>query len=172
MVKGFPKGKTRKQASRDRDGRALVAVKMHTMGSSYREIADELDISRTSAFELVKRETDKATKELDDAGRNMVTTQIARLEHVTKLALRDIEKSIEIDFEPGEDGRSERVIKQIEKIDPQVAQVIFKAQERMSKYLGHDTPQKVEHEHKLTLADLIMESKKQIPMDAEFKEDE
>lgn len=174
MDNGFPKGKTRKGAKVERDKNAEVALDLYMKGNNFREIGEVLGFSRQRAHTIVKEELAKASKRLSDLGDGVMVNQVKRLEYVIKLALRDLEKSIEVDYEEDEDGHRQRRTTLVNKLDPQIAQVIFKAQERMSKYLGHDKPEKKEFEVGDNLASVILQSRKvkelPAPVDAEFTE--
>jgi len=171
MDEGFPKGLSRPEAAHEKEKKALKAYEMRVNGYSGKDIAIELDISRTYVYTLINEFVDREAV----YRKELVQVEIDRLDVVIKLCMRDLERQ-EVTWVTDEDT-GEKVPSQQDRIDNQVCATLFKAQERKAKFLGLDKPQEVkhDHEHTITIEDMILQSQpepKVIDVEAKEKTDE
>lgn len=169
MDVGFPKDTTRRQAKFDKEEKSTQALIMHLSNNSYREIGRALGVSHTTAHGLVKEELMEAAKLRNDLGPAALEVELKTIQDLIELCKRDMTKSIEVDFEEV-DGQRKRTTTLVDKIDPQIGQLLIRAQERKAKFLGQDQAQKVEVNHHVTIEQLINASNQPELLEGEIVE--
>ena len=130
------------------------AFDMYLMGKGYREIAKELDcgVSHVTIFNWVKKELKFSVKNRIGMADEHIETEAHRLDHIIKLTMRDIEKSIETNY----DYETQKMrVAQIKKVDPAMAKIIMEAIKLKVNLFGMAKPQKIEVTNKMDLSELV-----------------
>lgn len=130
---GRPKGQKTQSAAAKK--RASDSLRMYIAGCTFRQIADKLGISVSTAHTDVKSALQDAAKERMDLAEAELEAQVERLMD----AMRRVAAS-----EAYRNG------------DPSSVNAFIKANESMRKLLGLDQPSKVEMEARHTLYDVII----------------
>lgn len=103
------------------DEQALRAWKLHVQGFTYREIGEQINCSYTSVWRYIQKTLKALAEQTAAIGKDYVETELERLD-----------KMLQIYTVKAEEG------------DQGAATIVLRIQERRSKYLGLDAPDKKE----------------------------
>ena len=131
-----------------------IAFDMFIQGYSYRQIEDEIGISKSSAQRYVESVLNEGLMERLTKSDEYIQLEVERMDFVLKSLMKDLQTSIQLDFIE-EEGKRKRVVVQVDRTDHQIANTILKLMERRSKLLGLDKKDGKE-DGNFSLEDLIL----------------
>lgn len=147
-----------------RELKAIDCMEQFVKGLTYREMAKVLGISKTDAHHLVKKQLQEAAKLRQDLGSAAIELELGRIETITKACLESLNHTIEVHYVMEEDGEGNmKPVKRdvlVKRIDEKTGNLLLKAMERKSKYLGQDQAQKVDVNVSVSIEQLIIASNK------------
>lgn len=104
-----------------REKRAARAVELRLAGKTFRDIATEIEVSRTRAFQIVQKELEASQKEYEAKAARLRTLEMNRLDYI-----------------------QDKLWAQLEKSDLSVVPELLRLMERRAKLAGLDAPERVD----------------------------
>lgn len=161
-----------------RDEYRVKAWNYHLEGYSYREIARFIskeageEIMHSSIWQWLATDRKQLVKQRPDVVAENRETVAAQIDKVLRTGMRDLDTTIQVDYDDTGDGKPERINRLVDRIDPDASRAVMDALKTKIKLFGLNIPEKKEISITATLSDLIGMTGKvtEKEIEAEFKE--
>jgi transposase-like protein len=154
-----PKGSKKQELIQRKENNILEVWKMKVEGHTCVEIGRKLKIPSNTINDWVRQILEERAQETEMLSKNFLEEELAVLEKMQKLLMRDMDTSIQVHFAEDKKGKVKKFLKIVDRVDPLMLDRMLKVQERRSKYRALDKPVVVEHTADKSLAALILDSK-------------